>query len=54
MRPLSDRKICEEHLMAHFQWRFLRFQIEFLQSVEVNIVVNKWLQWRLYIGEADS
>ena len=30
MRPLSDRKNCEQHLIAHFQWRFLRFQIEFL------------------------
>ena len=51
MRPLSDQKCCEGHLIAHFQWRFLRFQIEFLQyqwfamlfeqSVEVNIIMNK-------------
>ncbi len=27
MRPLSDRKSCEQHLIAHFQWRFLRFQL---------------------------
>ena len=38
MRPLSDRKNCEQHLIAHFQWRFLRL---FEQSVEVNIVMNK-------------
>ncbi len=38
MRPLSDRKICEQHLIAHFQWRFLRFQIEFLHSVFCNVI----------------
>ena len=33
MRPLSGRKSWEHHLIAHFQWRFLRFRIEFLHSV---------------------
>ena len=33
MWPLSDRKICEQHLIAHSQWLFLRFQIELLHSV---------------------
>ncbi len=27
MRPLRDRKSCEEHLIAHFQWQFLKFRI---------------------------
>ncbi len=32
MRPLSDRKSCETHLIAHFQWGFLRFHFEFFHS----------------------
>ena len=34
MRPLSDRKSCEQHLVAHFQWQFLRLLIEFLEEME--------------------
>lgn len=29
-RPLSDRKSCKQHLIAHLQCRFLRFRIDFL------------------------
>ena len=49
-RPLSDRKICEQHLIAHFQWRFLRFQIEFLHCYEQMIAMEavywggRWLR----------
>ena len=28
MRPLSDPKSCEQHLLAHSRWRFLSSQIE--------------------------
>ena len=41
MRPLSDRKSCEQHLIAHFQWGFLRFRIEFFHSVfALNLPMN--------------
>ncbi len=53
MRTLSDLKSCEWGRECNLS-QFQSFARLFEQSVEVNIVMKKWLYRRLYFGEAEG